>query len=247
MKMTRIYGEKVVLDDSSVRAFFEQRGKKVSGEHPLTSILYQDKNPALAAERDRYEKERVMPLLKLGKRARFLDIGCGIGRWADVLEGKVAAYCGVDFSESLVAAARKSIEYEGFEFHVLPAQEVALARLGYPPAFTNVIIGAVLIYLNDDALAATLDRIGKCCAASAQIYVREPVAMETRLTLKDFPSADLDTDYNAIYRTEAELMELFGDTLCKQGFNVVVNCPLYPPHLNNRTETAQRIFLLERE
>ena len=40
--------------------------------------------------------------------------------------------------------------------------------------------------------------------------------MESRLTLKDFYSDELDADYNAIYRTENEYMEFFQKLNCNE-------------------------------
>ena len=47
--MSRIYDEKVPIDESQVRDFFERRGSTVSPDHPLTSVLYQDEHPEIAA------------------------------------------------------------------------------------------------------------------------------------------------------------------------------------------------------
>ena len=80
--MSRFKEGKVALDTDAVRQFFEQRGMSINAEHPLTSILYQDSHPEIAAERDLYERNLITPLLDLRPDSAVLDIGCGIGRWA---------------------------------------------------------------------------------------------------------------------------------------------------------------------
>jgi SAM-dependent methyltransferase len=243
--MARIYGKKVDLRPSAVHEFFERRGRSINAAHPLTSVLYQDNNPLLAEKRDAFEKQRVLPLLGLAGHNRVLDVGCGIGRWADALVGKAASYRGIDFSESLIAAAQERLREPGFEFQVLAAQELQLSKLNMPERFSNVLVCGVMMYLNDADVRQTLSAIATCCAESARIYVREPVALQERLTLDNFTSSELGSTYSAIYRTEDEILSLFDGCLGASGFRIVANDFLYPAELNNRSETAQRIFLLE--
>ncbi|CAM3366857.1 Methyltransferase domain-containing protein [Bordetella sputigena] len=244
--MTRIYGEKVALDPSSVKAFFERRGQSVNKEHPLTAVLYQDNNPGLAETRDAYEKQRVLPLLGLTSASRVLDIGCGIGRWADALADRVATYHGIDFSSSLIEVARRRCKQPEFSFQVLPAQDVGPSTLAGAPPFTCTIIAGVLLYLNDEDLSRTLVGAVQCSDASALIYIREPIGVDGRLTLDKFESAELKSTYSAIYRTDEEFQGLFNETLGKAGFRLRLSDTLYPAELNNRADTVQKIFLFDR-
>lgn len=244
--MTRIYGRPVDLETEKVHEFFERRGKSISVEHPITSVLYQDHDPQLAERRDAYEKARILPLLGLHQAASVLDVGCGIGRWAGALAGKVRRYHGIDFSESLVDAARERNSSAGFSFQVLAAQDAQPSRLDVAGPFSHVLIAGVLIYLNDADLLRSLDAVAACCAEGALIYVREPIARKERLTLSSFPSAELNSTYSAIYRTEAELLAAFQASVLSSGFRVTLNDQLYHDDMNNRSETAQRVFVLQR-
>ncbi|WP_250479405.1 MULTISPECIES: class I SAM-dependent methyltransferase [unclassified Caballeronia] len=244
--MSRVYGKRVELEKAHVQKFFEDRGRSIDAEHPLTSVLYQDKNPALAENRDAYEKAKVASMLRFSPDMRVLDVGCGIGRWADELAGRVGSYHGIDFGVSLIDAARARCRSDGFTFQVMPAQEAALDSFPSPEPFDLVMIAGVLLYLNDQDLEDTLSALSGCCKEQATIYVREPVARCERLTLKDFESEELGANYNAIYRTTEEIFLAFQRNLFPQGFCVKVDEELYPPQMNNRTETTQRIFVLER-
>lgn len=83
---------------------------------------------------------------------------------------------------------------------------------------------------------------------NAILCIREPIAIQDRLTLKDFYSSELDDNYNAIYRTRNELMGLFEDTLFCRGFTIKTENYLFEESaLNNRRETAQYYFILERK
>ena len=50
--------------------------------------------------------------------------------------------------------------------------------------------------------------LNSLCASNKTIYIRETLSfLETRLTLKDFFSENLEADYNAIYRTDDEFLD----------------------------------------
>ncbi len=104
----RITGDTVELDPSHIRSFFTNRETRLATEHPLTAVLYQDHDPALAEARDKAEKERLLDLIEARSGDRVLDVACGVGRWATPLIDRGADYRGIDFAEGLLAAARES-------------------------------------------------------------------------------------------------------------------------------------------
>lgn len=242
----RIYDGKVSLDAERVKAFFEERGRKLNPENPLTSVLYQDRHPELAKARDAHEKQEILPLLMLSPEDSVLDLGCGIGRWADALADRVTRYHGVDFSESLIEQAKARHSVSHVSFQSLAVEEVAPERLAVAGPYSRVLIAGVLMYLNDAQLLQALEGACACSAPSALLYVREPIATERRLTLKEYWSDELEASYNAIYRTRDELIQLFEQVLGTAQFRLRLERDLFPPELNNRTDTRQRIFLFER-
>lgn len=105
----------------------------------------------------------------------------------------------------------------------------------------------ILIYLNDRDMKSALTQIEKRCESNTIICVREPVGIKDRLTLKDFFSEELKDNYNAIYRTRKELMVFFESTLIEKGFRIQKEGFLFQEDmLNNRKETAQYYYILER-
>ena len=97
----------------------------------------------------------------------------------------------------------------------------------------------ILIYINDKDLYSVMDQLVQNAEEHAVICIREPVGLEERLTLKE--------NYNAIYRTEKELLSIFEKTLMTVGFRMSKRGFLFSEDaLNNRKETAQYYFLLER-
>lgn len=246
-KVRRIKRQAVAIDANKVADFFEQRGVRFRKDAPYSSILYQDQNPQLAIERDRYEKEFITPQLHLTKRQRVLDIGCGIGRWAETLAEHADAYVGIDISPRLVDIARERIHYDNVEFLVGGATDIERADVANRGPFDLVIMSGIMIYLNDDALMECLQGLAKIVAPGGRIYMREPLAVQERLTLSNYWSEELQQHYSAIYRSADELEAAFRETLYKADFEPVQFASLYKnSEHNNRRETIQHFAIVRR-
>lgn len=71
--MARIYGDdKLKLSYDNVVKFFEDRAKKSAVVGDLSAVIYQDKNPELAINRDIIEKNCYSQNLELTKAVSFL-------------------------------------------------------------------------------------------------------------------------------------------------------------------------------
>jgi len=243
----RILNERIDIDEGAVTAFFEDRVTRYDAAHPLVSVIYQDSNPELAKARDEHEKRVVLPLLVLSPALSVLDIGCGIGRWADALVGKVGRYHGTDLIQGLIdIAAKRFSNSPTFSFQALKAQDNYPERLTVAPPFDLIIVTGLFTYLNDADCDNVLSNILRCCAPKARIFLREPVGLEQRLTLKDIWSEELQHSYSAIYRTADEYLSMISAGLGTQGFSVVRSAPLFPSELSNHKETTQHYFILDR-
>lgn len=237
--MTRLKGEIHSLNPQSVEAFFSDRARRFNPEHPLTAVLYQDKNPALAEERDAYEKSFALPLLNLTGNETVLDIGCGIGRWASLIHPYVKCYNGIDFSAGLIEIAKQHLQKANVHFHVTGAEDLHFDTVKQFAPYNRMLIAGLMIYLNDDQIIKLFEGILAVADKDCLIYLREPLALGTRLTLNEFWSEELASSYSAIYRTEAELRALIDGVLAEH-IESYAFLPLYADNkLNNRAETKQ--------
>jgi len=247
--MSRIKSDKEDIDQGAVLSFFEQRAVKAEQLGPLRAVIYQDKHPELAEKRDLAEKALLLPKLQLGSSDRVLDVGCGTGRWAEVLIPLCDTYWGVDVSPGLIEIARKRLGHHGrAHFSVCPVDELSLTRLDpRGEAFSRIACLGVFIYINDHQAERAIEAIADCAAPRCRFLWREPVGIQERLTIKEHFSEDMGQTYNAIYRTEAELLDLLAPAFLSRGFTLVDSGDVYSDAgLNNRAETKQRFFLLER-
>jgi SAM-dependent methyltransferase len=233
------------IDRQSVESFFQQRAVKAEKLGHVQAVIYQDKNPELAYQRDAAEKNKLLPLLNLSGKESVLDVGCGTGRWAEVIEPICSSYLGTDFSLGLINIASKRFSSkEHVKFLCLPAESVNFDTI--KRQFDVIISLGLFIYLNDDELLQALDGYVSVASNSSKILIREPVGVSSRLTILEHFSEDMDQVYNAIYRTEEELMLLIDAKFISTGFKVKGIGDVYESSLNNRVDTKQKWFLLEK-
>lgn len=236
------------IDPAAVENFFSKRAEKAKTIGSLRAVIYQDKHPDLAERRDAAEKALLLPKLELQTYSRVLDIGCGTGRWTGLIAPKVDSYHGTDFSAGLVNIARAEHgTARNVRYSVLRSVSVSLEALGESRGFDKIVVFGLLIYLNDQDVTETLLRLVNVAAPQCRLLIREPVAIGERLTIKEHFSDDLEQVYNAIYRTEEELLIMINEVLEPACFKLIERGYVYEQHeMNNRADTVQKWFVLER-
>lgn len=248
--MKRVYNEKQTLDYLKVEGFFSRRSQRIDETGPLSVTMYQTEEAA--RRRDEHEKAVVLPLIHVDPQTRVLDIACGTGRWGQALFPVVASYLGIDFSEVYVEAGRRAVREAGldadrFAFQKLEATALAAGKLLHSGPFDLVIIAGLTAFLNDDDVERLFAKVADLLAPGGVLYFREPLGVSQRLTLIEYPSEQLQDQYNAIYRTEAEIIKALDGAFLSRGAVLEVNMPLFPENLQSSEtsgETEQRIFVL---
>ena len=239
------------INVSKVKDFYEQRASGYTGENVYNTTMLQDKNPQLSEERNRAETAKLLPKLKIDAASCVLDLACGVGRWLDALPENIAKYRGIDFTEGLIDIARSRNTRDNAEFFtgsVLDAKNILGKDAG---SFNRVLMIGMLNCMNDDDVHSLFSSIPALITywggGYTVICVKVSIGVQARLTLKDFYSEELNSDYESIYRTRDEYAKFFDDTLIPQGFTITDEGFLYDDAaLNNRKETAQYYFILER-
>jgi SAM-dependent methyltransferase len=247
----RIYGKNVEIKTQNTRRFYDDRAKKLSTmPNPHMSVLLGDQNPEHAGRWNAFEKEHMLPKLKIAVDSRVLDIGCGIGRWAETLIPLSGYYCGVDFSAEMVNAAQalNNSLNKRCSFHNLSFLEtVSKSASFYGGKFDRLLICGVCMYINDDELHDDFEKLLHLLSHKAVLYLTETVAMQERLTLNECPSEALKTTYDVIYRTPSEYNQYYR-ILLNAGFSIAEQDCL--PKLNNEkayAETERWYTIFERK
>ena len=160
MDSHRIYEEKTDIDGKHTQDFYDMRAGQLSKmECPYTAVLLGDQNPGHAAKWNVFERENILPKLNITKSSNVLDIGCGIGRWAEQVIPLCNHYCGVDFSSGMIKAAKeRACNLTGdFEFLNYSFQELVEQKgEEFKGKFDRLIIAGVCMYINDAELPGCL-------------------------------------------------------------------------------------------
>ena len=236
--MVRLYGEKKSINKENVKEFFDKRASK-DVDSLMTITSFQEKENL---DQRQLEESQILEENIQFEGKKILEIGCGLGRWAEFFHDKCETYLGIDYAKNLIELAKKNYNYENCHFQVMSALDIDIEQLIIKPPFDIIFIAGVLIYLNDEDIPLLINEINNITSEDKLIYIRETISvMDNRLTLKDFYSEELEVDYNAIYRTEDELLAFFEE------FNNISNIKKDKIHetLNKHTETGYKYFILE--
>ena len=238
------------INTDKVKAFYDQRAKSYSGGSIDNVTMLQDKNPALSEKRTHAEFAKLLPKLRLDSNSCVLDLACGAGRWLEALPINISKYRGIDFSDGLIEIARSRNTRPNAEFFTGSILEADTILANDKGSFNRVLMMGLFPCLNDSDTLSVLSTIPSLMVntdvGGGVICIRASIGIDERLTLKDFYSEELQSDYEAIYRTRDEYMEMFARTLFPAGFAVTDQGLMYDDSLNNRKETTQYYFIIER-
>lgn len=216
MNEGRVYTEKIDINPEHTKSFFNDRAKKSdSMANPYTAVLLGDQSSDRANQWDRYEKSFLVSNVDFNKSDVILDIGCGMGRLAELLIPLCGQYIGADFSDEMIKLARKrcsqidALKDCNYEFITASFSEVAARLVKFDKKITKLVVTGVSMYINDKELEKCYKNVVNLMNRSSLLYIEETVAIETRLTLDDIESASLKSNYDAIYRTPAEYNEFY--------------------------------------
>lgn len=214
----RVYGKKVDLDSSKIEEFYNERARTLSKrKSEYTTVLLGDQDPDYADRWDAFEKEFITPKLNLRSSSKVLDLGCGIGRWADSISDSCEHYTGVDFSEEMVKVATDNHDASKCSFYAMSVKDALMSEVINKDKYDVVIITGVLMYMNDADITACASELYNVLNDGGILYIEESVGKKERLTLDQIWSEALQSSYNAIYRTRAEYQEMLSSVIgsCK--------------------------------
>ena len=208
LNKTRIYDDKIDIDNKDVKSFWEKRASLKD----LNAVLLGNQQDSKHSDlRNKKELTLLKSFINDFKGLSVLDIGCGMGRWANNLKNEVKLYHGIDFSENFIIGNKERFkDYKNIKFMIMSASDMDLSKLN--STYDLIIINGVLMYINDDKLSDIFKNLK--ALTPHYIYIQESTSiLNDRLTLKNFYSQELDTKYNAIYRTKFEYEYYFKNIL----------------------------------
>ena len=216
----RVYGEKVSIDTGNTVSFYDQRAKTIKNrKQEYTTVLLGDQDPDFSVKWDAYEKQLILPRLKLNQDKVILDIGCGMGRWAEAVADQCKEYYGVDFSSELIAVAKENIKNENCHFYAMSAVDAVSNPKIADRKYDIVLDVGVSMYINEEELVECYQGLKKLADRDTLFYFEESVGKKERITLNHIWSDNLNAYYGAIYRTREEYKSLIEE--CMNGVEFI--------------------------
>ena len=215
----RVYGEKINIDTENTISFYNQRAKTIkTREREYTTVLLGDKDPDFSVKWDAYEKQFILPKLKLTKEKVILDIGCGIGRWAEAVVGQCKEYYGVDFSSEMIAVAKQNVRNNNCHFYTMSVVDALSDPKITARKYDLVLMAGVSMYINEEELIKCYHGLKRLAKRDTLFYFEESVGKKERLTLNHIWSEELKDYYGAIYRTREEYKSLIRECMKEAEF-----------------------------
>jgi len=249
MDKHRIYNENIDIKADNTINFYNKRAERIKDmENPYMAVLLGDSNPERAKVWNEFEKSFILPKLKIDKNSDVLDVGCGMGRWAETIIPVCKSYTGIDFSDKMIDIAKQRCCFQNKDYHFenISFMDFIRKEVKSHKKFNRVLISGVCMYINDRELSEAFKDIDLLLDKMAVIYMEETVGIRERLTLKEFPSEVLKDTYNVIYRTKEEYA-LEYSTLIESGF-AIMEQEFFPALVENEKhmETDRWYAILER-
>lgn len=161
----RIYGTRTDINEQEVRDFYNKRAALASSmKNPLSAVVNGEQNPEQADTRSRFDREYIVPRLDLTQNSAVLDIGCGMGRFAEMVLPLCGRYLGADFAPEMIAAAEKrTAAYSDQAKYVCASFSELMSKPDsfFGGKFDCVIMLGVCMYINDTELVKCLDQTSR--------------------------------------------------------------------------------------
>ncbi len=197
------------LDYSKVQAYWTRARPSMLGPYMMDGFGF----PA-AAGRFRFRGERKVvaeAIQGLGPDTSVLDLGSGVGVWAEYFAQRFAQVVAVEASSTLYEVLKdRCSRYPNvstYNHDVLSFEPGG--KCGPRGGFGLVFLGGLLMYLNDRDIRALLRKLIPCLEPQALLLCRES-------TIRHAAKA-LQGDYQVVYRS----VETYRRILVDAGFDVV--------------------------
>jgi uncharacterized protein len=220
-----------------IKNFWDKRAEKYLMDNSLSATNLEE-NQTLQKIKLDIEREKILKLITFNKNDLCLDLGCGIGVWAELMSSHVNEVIGVDYSKKMIdIAVEKAYEknISNIKYYCKDAAEFKSKK-----TFNIIFISGLLLYFSDNKLTSLLSELDKYSETDTRLILREPTGIYKQHLLLDKYSESLKVNYSAVYRTRNELVTCFENI----GFKLLNDEDMFPPGnpLNKWKETKLRIY-----
>ena len=127
------------------------------------------------------EEKAILPYIPITPNSKVLDLGCGDGRWGQILAGSCKKYVGVDVSQKMLENAKKIVTNKNTTFICQPSQEYISDE-----KFDFILMIGLLTYLNDEDIEKLSINCRKMLAKNGRLIVRNVTLKDPNVSRKFF-------------------------------------------------------------
>ncbi|MEY3370242.1 MAG: hypothetical protein RLZZ361_912 [Cyanobacteriota bacterium] len=242
----RIIGAKVDINSKQIKHLFNSRA--LNSATALHAVMLQNKDSELPIIRDNFERMLIRQKMKFYPSDNVLDLGCGAGRLVNFFYDEIKSYFGFDFSSELIRQAFKHHKEKNscyfFEQDICQTSDIDY-KTSSVPLFDKIFLIGICMYLNDSDLMNVLKFIKTKIKNDGVIYIRESISKTTaRLSLNNYFSQNLSSEYSAIYRTEQEFLDFCFTVFKDSNFKLIDSDYFVSPN-GLFQETCQKYFIFK--
>lgn len=213
----KISMQQFVADEQAIKRFYDEQAKSQPQRVAVLGVA----NAVSAAARVHAEWRSFTSLVPLNGSMVILELGCGGGRWCELLAAVTKRVVGVDLSSEAIRLAESSRERAGLkniEYH-----NSSIGEFEPDGAYDVVYLSGVALYVSDQALEACIRKFVPHLSRDAVFVVRDSLSNRSHELLHP-------EGYSARYRTKKEVVNVF-TTL---GFELRDDCSAFPAWCVNK-------------
>ena len=189
-----------MIDNDKNIAFWDENARSSRPEAGMFAGMLAGKTEFDARYRCDSEQEHFLRIFTPTTDMRILEVGSGGGRWGFWLSDKVSSYVGIDISPEMVRSAeneriRREISNVRFEC-------ISLGDFIDDQKFDLVYFSVVLQFMDDDVIRSCIEKADSMLGGDTKIII-------SRDSVRAVQRTETIGDYPAIFRTDAEYVELF--------------------------------------
>jgi len=194
-------------DPSADESHWDERGR-AAAESETDAVCYPGAPAFLNRYADWSQRRAVASLLgRIGPLAgkRALDIGCGTGRWTEVLAARGANVVGVDKSEPMLAEARR--RRPGRDFRLMDA-----TQLEFPDGTFDLVTAVTVVqHLAPDDQERAAAEIARVVRSGGHVLAVDRTGRPSSFSAAHGTHPRAKDDWSALWRSAgAELVERRG-------------------------------------
>lgn len=186
------------INYAKVNRYWEKATPSVLGPYMMDDFGF----PASAGDFRFREESRIVQRLTrhLHQDGAILDLGSGIGVWAEDFARRYSSVTAVEGSHALFQSMQK---------RCAPYTNLRLIHgdvMTFEPdaQYDLVFLGGLLMYLNENDVTALLKKLVLCMKPGGMILCRESTVRDTAVTLTG--------DYQVVYRSVSDYGRIFGQS-----------------------------------